>query len=79
MLDELEKFALGDTAISAIEQASSGRRRFFSGAKFSVQRLRIVRIAERNCRDIGARNAANRQSIIAALSGMSLPIYSMNF
>src|SRR5207249_11776587 len=52
---------------------------FLAGVKFSVQRLRIVRIAERNCGDIGARNAANRQSIIAALSGMSLPIYSMSF
>jgi hypothetical protein len=50
-----------------------------AGAKLNASRLRIVRIAERNCRVIGARNAANRQSITAALSGMSLPIYSMSF
>jgi hypothetical protein len=33
MPDELEKFVLGDTAISAIEQASSARRRLFGGRK----------------------------------------------
>jgi hypothetical protein len=33
MPDELEKFVLGDTAISAIEQASSSRRRFFGRRK----------------------------------------------
>src|SRR5437867_10160252 len=33
MPDELEKFILGDTAISAIEQASSRRRRFFGRRK----------------------------------------------
>jgi hypothetical protein len=33
MPDELEKFILGDTAISAIEQASSNRRRLFGGRK----------------------------------------------
>src|SRR6059036_1264327 len=33
MPDELEKFVLGDTAISAIEQASSGRRGFFGRRK----------------------------------------------
>src|SRR5438309_6411562 len=33
MPDELEKFILGDTAVSAIEQASSGRRRFFGRRK----------------------------------------------
>jgi hypothetical protein len=33
MPDELEKFVLGDTAISAIEQASSRRRRFFGRRK----------------------------------------------
>jgi hypothetical protein len=33
MADELEKFVLGDTAISAIEQASSTRRRLFGRRK----------------------------------------------
>jgi hypothetical protein len=33
MPDELEKFVLGDTAISAIEQASQRRRRFFGRRK----------------------------------------------
>jgi hypothetical protein len=33
MADELEKFVLGDTAISAIEQASSSRKRFFGRSK----------------------------------------------
>src|SRR5712691_10392929 len=33
MPDELEKFVLGDTAISAIEQASSGRRGLFGRRK----------------------------------------------
>src|SRR5438132_12166780 len=33
MPDELEKFVLGDTAISAIEQAPSRRRRFFGRRK----------------------------------------------
>ena len=33
MPDELEKFVLGDTAISAIEQASQSRRRLFGGRK----------------------------------------------
>src|SRR5438094_5556520 len=33
MPDELEKFVLRDTAVSAIEQASSGRRRFFGRRK----------------------------------------------
>src|SRR5881396_1883641 len=40
MPDELEKFILGDTAISAIEQASSGRRRFFGRRK--IQRPPIT-------------------------------------
>src|SRR5213595_1706924 len=40
MPDELEKFVLGDTAISAIEQASSGRRRFFGRRK--IQRPPIT-------------------------------------
>jgi hypothetical protein len=40
MADELEKFILGDTAISAIEQASSGRRRFFGSRK--IQRPAIT-------------------------------------
>jgi hypothetical protein len=51
---------------------------FLAGAKFSAHRLRIVRIVEHNCRDIGAPNAGNRQSIIGAPSGTSLPIYSTN-
>ena len=40
MPDELEKFVLGDTAISAIEQASSRRRRFFGRRK--IQRPQIT-------------------------------------
>ena len=40
MPDELEKFILGDTAISAIEQASSRRRRFFGRRK--IQRTPIT-------------------------------------
>src|SRR4029077_6278108 len=40
MPDELEKFILGDTAISAIEQASSSRRRFFGRRK--IQRTPIT-------------------------------------
>jgi hypothetical protein len=40
MPDELEKFVLGDTAISAIEQASSRRRRFFGRRK--IQRSVIT-------------------------------------
>jgi Protein of unknown function (DUF3667) len=40
MPDELEKFVLGDTAISAIEQASSSRRRFFGRRK--IQRPAIT-------------------------------------
>jgi hypothetical protein len=40
MPDELEKFILGDTAISAIEQASSRRRRFFGRRK--IQRPQIT-------------------------------------
>jgi Protein of unknown function (DUF3667). len=40
MPDELEKFILGDTAISAIEQASSRRRRFFGRRK--IQRMPIT-------------------------------------
>jgi hypothetical protein len=51
---------------------------FLAGGKFSVQRLQNVRIAEHNCRDIGAPNAANRQSIIGAPSGTSLPICLTN-
>jgi hypothetical protein len=40
MPDELEKFVLGDTAISAIEQASPSRRRFFGRRK--IQRTPIT-------------------------------------
>src|SRR6266487_5623151 len=47
MSDELEKFVLGDTAISAIEQASSGRRRFFGRRK--IQRPPIT-----HCENCGA-------------------------
>src|SRR5213083_521477 len=47
MPDELEKFILGDTAISAIEQASSGRRRFFGRRK--IQRTPIA-----DCENCGA-------------------------
>src|SRR6184192_4805022 len=47
MPDELEKFILGDTAISAIEQASSGRRRFFGRRK--IQRPPIT-----HCENCGA-------------------------
>src|SRR5213596_2738643 len=47
MPDELEKFILGDTAISAIEQASSGRRRFFD-------RRKIQRPAITHCENCGA-------------------------
>jgi hypothetical protein len=47
MPDELEKFVLGDTAISAIEQASSSRRRFFGGRK--IQRPAIT-----HCENCGA-------------------------
>src|SRR6266480_2291736 len=47
MPDELEKFVLGDTAISAIEQASSGRRRFFGRRK--IQRPPIT-----HCENCGA-------------------------
>jgi len=39
MPDELEKFVLGDTAISAIEQASSGRRRLFGSRKIQRRSL----------------------------------------
>jgi hypothetical protein len=52
---------------------------FSAAAKRNASPLRIVRIVERNWRDIGARNAANQQSITVAPSGMSLPIYSMSF
>jgi len=78
MPDELEKFVLGDTAISAIEQASSTRRGLLAGEKSSAQQLHIVRIVEHNWRGIGAPNADSRQSIIGAPSGTSLPIYSTN-
>src|SRR5213083_97300 len=47
MPDELEKFILGDTAISAIEQASSRRRRFFG-------RRKIQRPAITHCENCGA-------------------------
>src|SRR5437867_6373031 len=47
MPDELEKFILGDTAISAIEQASSRRRRFFGRRK--IQRPPIT-----HCENCGA-------------------------
>src|SRR5881227_1227150 len=47
MPDELEKFILGDTAISAIEQASSGLRRFFGRRK--IQRPPIT-----DCENCGA-------------------------
>src|SRR5438876_2162264 len=47
MPDELEKFILGDTAVSAIEQASSGRRRFFGRRK--IQRPPIT-----HCENCGA-------------------------
>ena len=47
MPDELEKFVLGDTAISAIEQASSSRRRFFGRRK--IQRPSIT-----HCENCGA-------------------------
>jgi hypothetical protein len=47
MPDELEKFILGDTAISAIEQASSRRRRFFC-------RRKIQRPAITHCENCGA-------------------------
>jgi hypothetical protein len=47
MPDELEKFVLGDTAISAIEQASSSRRRFFGRRK--IQRPPIT-----DCENCGA-------------------------
>ncbi len=47
MPDELEKFVLGDTAISAIEQASSRRRRFFGRRK--IQRPPIT-----HCENCGA-------------------------
>src|ERR1700720_3844775 len=46
MPDELEKFVLGDTAISAIEQASSRRRRFFG-------RRKIQRPAITHCENCG--------------------------
>lgn len=47
MPNELEKFVLGDTAISAIEQASSSRRRFFG-------RRKIQRPAITHCENCGA-------------------------
>src|SRR5438128_12546761 len=47
MPDELEKFVLGDTAISAIEQAPSRRRRFFGRRK--IQRPPIT-----HCENCGA-------------------------
>jgi hypothetical protein len=47
MPDELEKFVLGDTAISAIEQAPSSRRRFFG-------RRKIQRPAITHCENCGA-------------------------
>jgi hypothetical protein len=47
MPDELEKFVLGDTAISAIEQASPSRRRFFG-------RRKIQRPAITHCENCGA-------------------------
>src|SRR6266496_4201967 len=47
MPDELEKFVLGDTAISAIEQAPSSRRRFFGRRK--IQRTPIT-----HCENCGA-------------------------
>src|SRR5438552_12615829 len=47
MPDELEKFILGDTAISAIKQASSRRRRFFGRRK--IQRPPIT-----HCENCGA-------------------------
>src|SRR5262245_48406394 len=47
MPDELEKFVLGDTAISALEQAQPRRRRFFGGRK--TQREPIT-----HCENCGA-------------------------
>src|SRR6266702_6729361 len=47
MPDELEKFVLGDTAISAIEQAPSRRRRFFGRRK--TQRTPLT-----HCENCGA-------------------------
>jgi hypothetical protein len=47
MPDELEKFVLGDTAISAIEQAPSSRKRFFG-------RRKIQRPAITHCENCGA-------------------------
>src|SRR3981081_551366 len=47
MPDELEKFVLGDTAISAIEQASSRERGFFGRRK--IQRTPIT-----HCENCGA-------------------------
>jgi len=47
MPDELEKFVLGDTAISALEQAQPRRRRFFGGRK--MQREPIT-----HCENCGA-------------------------
>src|SRR6266513_2113282 len=47
MPDEFEKFVLGDTSISAVEQASSGRRRFFGRRK--IQRPPIT-----HCENCGA-------------------------
>jgi hypothetical protein len=47
MPDELEKFVLGDTAISAVEQAQPGRRRFFGRRK--AQREPLT-----NCENCGA-------------------------
>src|SRR5437773_4274388 len=47
MPDELEKVILGGTAISAIEQASSGRTRFFGGRE--IQRPPIT-----HCENCGA-------------------------
>ena len=51
---------------------------FSAGAKRSARRSHIARIVAHSCRDIGARSVANRQSIIAVLSGTCLPISSMS-
>jgi hypothetical protein len=65
-----ESLIMGDTAISAIEQAPPRPRRFLGRANTQHRRSHIARISECNYTDIGARNAANRQLITAGRSGM---------
>jgi hypothetical protein len=65
-----ESLILGDTAISAIEQAPPRPRRFLGRGNTQHPPLTHCEISECNYTNIGARNAANRQLITAGRSSM---------